>query len=66
MNILTILLVLIVVGVILWGVKKILAVTPIEDPFKTVIWVVVVVFAVLFCVQVFFGVLPGFPVMRLK
>ena len=46
-----ILIALIVIGVVLWGINKILSVVAIPDPFKTIIWVIVVLIAVLVFVQ---------------
>lgn len=37
----------IVIGVLIWGIQKILGVVPIPEPFKTIIWVIVVIVAVL-------------------
>ena len=47
-----ILVALIVIGVIVWGISAILAVVPVPEPFKTIIWVIVVIVAVLAFVQV--------------
>jgi hypothetical protein len=47
-----ILVALIVIGVILWGISAILAVIAIPEPFRTIIWVVVVVVAVLAFLQI--------------
>lgn len=47
-----ILIALIVIGVIIWGIFKILAVVQIPEPFKTIIWVIVVIVAVLAFVQI--------------
>jgi len=41
-----ILIALIIIGVVVWGIQKILGVVPIPEPFKTIIWVVVVIVAV--------------------
>jgi hypothetical protein len=40
--------VLIVVGVLVWAAQTILAVLPVAQPFKTVIYVLIVLFAVFF------------------
>ena len=45
-TLLGILIALIVIGVILWGIQKILSVVSVPEPFKTIIWVVVVIVAV--------------------
>lgn len=58
-GLLGLILVLIIVGIIVWGAKRILAVLPMDDPMKTIVWVLIVVFAALFCVQALFGVFPG-------
>jgi hypothetical protein len=47
-----ILIAIIVIGVIIWGIWKILGVVPIPEPFKTIIWVIVVIVAVLAFVQI--------------
>jgi predicted membrane channel-forming protein YqfA (hemolysin III family) len=47
-----ILIALIIIGVILWGIFKILAVVPVPEPFRTIIWVIVVIVAVLAFVQI--------------
>jgi len=47
-----ILIALIIIGVILWGIFKILAVVPVPEPFKTIIWVIVVIVAVIAFVQI--------------
>lgn len=47
-----ILVALIVIGVVVWGINKILGVTPIPEPFKTVIWVIVVIIAVFAFLQI--------------
>ena len=47
-----ILVAIIVIGVIIWGIWKILGVVPIPEPFKTIIWVIVVIVAVLAFVQI--------------
>jgi hypothetical protein len=47
MNLLGILVALIVIGVLLWGISRILGVVPVPEPFKTIIWVIIVVVAVL-------------------
>lgn len=67
MSILYILLVLVVAGLLLWAVKAILSAPGITvaEPFKTVIYVVLVLVICLFVLQAFFGVLPGMPRLRL-
>ena len=52
MSLIGILVALIVVGVLLWGISAILGVVPIPEPFKTIIWVIVVIIAVLTFVQI--------------
>ncbi len=47
-----ILVALIVIGVIVWGISAILAVIPIPEPFKTILWVIVVIIAVLAFLQI--------------
>jgi hypothetical protein len=45
-TLLGILIALIVIGVLVWGISKILSVVPVPEPFKTIIWVIVVIVAV--------------------
>jgi len=52
MSLIGLLVAIIVVGVIIWGIFKILSVVPIPEPFKTIIWVIVVIVAVLTFVQI--------------
>lgn len=47
-----ILIALIVIGVILWGIQKVLSVVAIPEPFKTILWVIVVIVAVLAFLQI--------------
>ena len=47
-----ILIALIVIGVVIWGIWKILGVVPIPEPFKTIIWVIVVIIAVFAFVEI--------------
>lgn len=47
-----ILVALIIIGVLLWAISKILGVVAIPEPFKTILWVIVVVIAVLVFVEV--------------
>lgn len=47
-----ILVALIVIGVIVWGIYKILSVVPVPEPFKTIIWVIVVIVAVFAFLQI--------------
>ena len=48
----SILVALIIVGVLLWAIQKILAVVAIPEPFKTIIFVVVVLISVLVFLQI--------------
>ena len=52
MSLIGILVALIVVGVLLWGINAILGVVPIPEPFKTIVWVIVVIIAVLSFVEI--------------
>ena len=52
MSLIGILVAIIVVGVLLWGIYAILAVVPIPEPFRTIIWVIVVIIAVLTFIQI--------------
>jgi hypothetical protein len=67
MSILTILLVLLIAGILCWGVLSILNAPnmPLGEPFKTILKVVFIVLIVLFALQCAFGVLPGVPHLRL-
>jgi hypothetical protein len=47
-----ILIALIVIGVLLWGISAILGVVPIPEPFKTIIWVIVVIVCVFAFIQI--------------
>lgn len=52
MSLIGILVAIIVVGILLWAIYKVLGVVPIPEPFKTIIWVIAVVIAVLLFLQV--------------
>jgi hypothetical protein len=52
MSLIGILVALIIVGVLLWGINAILGVVPIPEPFRTIIWVVIVIVAVLTFVEI--------------
>jgi len=45
-------LLLVILGVLYWGIQAILAVLPIAEPFRTIIWVVLVVVALIIAVYV--------------
>jgi divalent metal cation (Fe/Co/Zn/Cd) transporter len=45
-TLIAILVALILIGVLVWAIWKVLSVVPIPEPFKTIIWVIVVVVAV--------------------
>lgn len=47
-----ILVALIIIGVIVWGISKVLGVMAVPEPFKTIIWVIVVIVAVIAFVQI--------------
>lgn len=47
-----ILIALLVIGVVVWGIIAVLAVVPIPEPFKTILWVIVVIIAVLAFLQI--------------
>lgn len=51
-TLLLILVALIIIGVIVWGIQRVLGVMPIPEPFKTIIWVIVVIVAVLAFVEI--------------
>lgn len=51
MSLIGILVALIVIGVLIWAIQRVLAVVAIPEPFKTIIWVIVVVAAVLLFLQ---------------
>jgi len=46
MSLIGILVALIVIGVLLWGINAILGVVAVPEPFRTIIWVIVVIVAV--------------------
>lgn len=46
MSLIGILVAIIVVGVLLWAIKTVLGVVAIPEPFKTIIWVLVVIVCV--------------------
>jgi predicted membrane channel-forming protein YqfA (hemolysin III family) len=50
--------ILIVVGVLIWAAQRILAVLPVAEPFKTVIYVLIVLLAVFFLLDAL-GLLPS-------
>lgn len=52
MSLIGILVAIIVVGILLWAISKVLGVVPIPEPFKTIIWVVAVIIAVLLFLQI--------------
>jgi hypothetical protein len=52
MSLISILVAIIIVGVLLWGINAILGVVPIPEPFRTIIWVVIVIVAVLTFVEI--------------
>lgn len=51
-TLLGILIALIVIGVLVWGINKILGVVPVPEPFKTIIWVIIVIVAVFAFLQI--------------
>jgi hypothetical protein len=51
-TLISILIALIVIGVLLWGISKILSVVSIPEPFKTIIWVVVVIISLITFLQI--------------
>ncbi len=50
-TLLAILIALILIGVVLWGINAVLGVVAIPEPFKTILWVIVVIIAVFAFVQ---------------
>lgn len=52
MSLIGILVAVIIVGVLLWAIYKVLGVVPIPEPFKTIIWVLAVLIAVLIFLDV--------------
>ena len=52
MSLIGILVALIVIGVLLWAISSLLPVFNIPEPFKTIIWVLAVVIAVLLFLQI--------------
>ncbi len=51
-TLLAILIALIIIGVLVWGINNILGVIAVPDPFKTIIWVIVVIVAVFAFLQI--------------
>ncbi len=51
-TLLAILIALIIIGVLVWGINKILGVIAVPEPFKTIIWVIVVIVAVFAFLQI--------------
>lgn len=51
-TLIAILVALIIIGVIVWAIREVLRVVTIPEPFKTILWVVVVVIAVLAFLQI--------------
>jgi len=51
-TLLAILIALIIIGVLLWGINKILTVVAVPEPFKTILWVIVVIVAVIAFLQI--------------
>lgn len=49
---------LLILGVLVWGAQKILGSLPVAEPFKTIIYVVIVVGAVLYAIGLFTGSVP--------
>lgn len=49
---------LVLIGLLFWAAQRILSVIPLAEPFKTIVYVLLVVFAVLVCLDLF-GLLPG-------
>ena len=52
MSLVGILVALIVIGVLLWAINKVLGVVAIPEPFRTIIWVIVVVVAVFLFLEI--------------
>jgi hypothetical protein len=52
MSLIGILVALIVIGVLLWAINAVLGVVPIPEPFRTIIWVIVVVIAVFMFLEI--------------
>ena len=51
-TLLGILVALILIGVVLWGIQKVLGVVAIPEPFATILWVVVVIIAVFAFIEI--------------
>jgi hypothetical protein len=51
-TLIAILVALIIIGVVLWGINKVLSVVNVPEPFKTILWVVVVIIAVIAFLQI--------------
>ena len=55
MDWLHLILTIIIVGVLLWAALKVLGALPVQEPFKTVAYVLIVVVAVLYLLKTLFG-----------
>ena len=68
MSLLYIVLVLLVAGLLLWGIKTVMGAPgmTLAEPFRTIIYVVVVLAICFFVIQAFFGFVPGMPTMRVR
>jgi len=51
-TLIAILVALIIIGVLLWGINAILGVVAIPEPFRTILWVIVVIIAVFAFLQI--------------
>lgn len=60
MSIIGLVVILLLLGLLLWGAQKILAVIPVAEPFKTIIYVVLVIAFVLLALQ-YLGLIGSSP-----
>lgn len=52
---------LIILGVLVWAAQRILAVIPLAEPFRTIVYVLIVVLVVVWCVNLFLPLIGGHP-----
>lgn len=52
---------LLLIGLLFWAAQRILAVIPVAEPFKTIVYVLIVVLAVLICLDAFGLISSSFP-----
>lgn len=65
-SLLGILLILIILGIVVWGAQRIFAVLPIAEPFRTVIYVVFICVVCIWLVIQLFGLIDTVQLPRLR